>query len=54
MFTREEIFKKIEQKVELSEKEYKYYLIEIMRLSEIEANTIITIGKNTNPSIRID
>lgn len=51
---REVILKKIENDIELTDEEYKYYLMHILNHSEHEADTIITISKNTDPNVKID
>lgn len=51
---REEILKKIADKVALTEEEELFYLVEIIGYEEDEALAIIEINKNTDKNILID
>ena len=54
MFDKNEILKKVENDVDLSDVEYKYYLMQILNHTEREADSIIAIKNNKDPHVIID
>lgn len=53
-FNKKEIIKKIWEGKPLTPEEEKYYLVDVVELSEEKADAVITINSNTDPLVLID